>query len=63
VTVHNTPPTADPHPALPATGSGFGLTALRQRVEAVHGTLHATPTDDGGYLVKVVLPAYIPTGH
>jgi signal transduction histidine kinase len=61
VTVRNTAPTDGLAPDLAATGSGLGLTALRRRVETVHGTLTAGPTADGGYLVEAALPTYVPT--
>ena len=48
---------------LSATGSGFGLTSLRQRIELIHGTLRAGPTPDGGFRLEVVLPAYVPTAE
>ena len=50
-------------PVLAGTGSGLGLASLRQRIELVHGTLHAGPEPDGGFCVEVVLPAYVPTAE
>ncbi|MDF3141889.1 two-component sensor histidine kinase, partial [Streptomyces sp. T21Q-yed] len=35
---------------------GFGLVGLRERVEAVEGTLTAAPTDDGGWRVTAAFP-------
>jgi signal transduction histidine kinase len=61
VVVSNGPATRSADRELSATGSGFGLTALRQRVELVHGTLRAGPAPDGGFQVEAVLPAYVPT--
>lgn len=63
ITVHNTAATGDPEPVLADTGSGIGLTALRRRIELVHGSLRAEPTDHGGFLVAVTLPAYVPTAE
>jgi signal transduction histidine kinase len=60
------PVLADPvlaDPVLAGTGSGLGLANLRQRIELVHGTLHAGPEPDGGFGVEVVLPAYVPTAE
>ncbi|MBV9315644.1 MAG: histidine kinase [Pseudonocardia sp.] len=48
-------------PELTGTGSQTGLLGLRHRVELVSGTLRAGPTDDGGFEVAAVLPAYVPT--
>ncbi|GAB48066.1 putative two-component histidine kinase [Mobilicoccus pelagius NBRC 104925] len=42
----------------PADGLGSGLLGLRERLEAVGGTLRAGPSDDGrGYLVHTRVPA------
>jgi signal transduction histidine kinase len=57
--VRNTRPSAVPALVLP--GSGSGLLGLRGRVEMVGGTLTAGPTDDGGFEVDAVLPAFVPT--
>ena len=62
LTVHNTAPTGPPG-ALADTGSGLGLTHLRQRIELVHGTLRAGPSPDGGFGVWATLPAYVPTAE
>lgn len=57
------------HPAgtgiadLADTGGGVGLDGLRRRVAMVRGTLSAGPTEDGGFRVDVVLPAFVPTGE
>jgi signal transduction histidine kinase len=50
-------------PGLVRTGSGLGLASLRQRIELVHGTLHAGPAPDGGFCVEVTLPAFVPTAE
>jgi signal transduction histidine kinase len=63
VAVSNGPATRSAGRELSATGSGFGLTSLRQRIELIHGTLRAGPTPDGGFRLEVVLPAYIPTAE
>jgi signal transduction histidine kinase len=55
------PASARADSALSATGSGLGITGLRQRVELVHGTLRATGLPDGGFCVEATLPAYVPT--
>jgi signal transduction histidine kinase len=63
--VRNTPPTRPAIGALARTGSGLGIASLRQRIELVHGTLHAGHEPDGGFRVEATLPAYVPTavGH
>jgi signal transduction histidine kinase len=57
--VRNTAPSATPDTAPPRNGTG--LLGLRGRVEMVGGTLTAGPTDDGGFEVDAVLPAFVPT--
>lgn len=42
LTISNTRPTRPPDPALAAAGGGTGLDGLRQRVDVIGGTLHAT---------------------
>src|SRR5690242_15177393 len=61
VVVSNGPATQSADRELSATGSGLGLSGLRQRVELVHGMLRAGPAPDGGFRVEAVLPAYVPT--
>lgn len=39
------------------SGGGHGLTGMRERAEAVGGTLTAAPEPDGGFRVVAVLPA------
>jgi signal transduction histidine kinase len=73
LTIRNTPPASPPGtgPAstslagtsLADTGSGLGIASLRQRIELVHGTLHAGPAPDNGFCVEAVLPAYVPTAE
>jgi signal transduction histidine kinase len=45
---------------LAATGSGMGLTALRQRVEMLGGSLTAAPVPGGGFGVEAILPTHVP---
>ncbi|MFF6780079.1 histidine kinase [Streptomyces sp. NPDC012510] len=59
VEVRNTAPAA-PHPGPVGGRGGFGLVGLRERVEAVEGTLTAVPTGDGGWRVTAVFPALAP---
>jgi signal transduction histidine kinase len=40
---------------LPASG-GHGLVGMRERVEMLHGTVHAGPLDGGGWAVRATLP-------
>jgi signal transduction histidine kinase len=68
VEVRNAPPTGQNGSALAdtglaGTGSGLGITSLRQRIELVHGTLRAGPAPDGGFCVEATLPAYVPTAE
>ncbi len=57
------PPRGHGAGALAGTGSGLGLAGLRQRVEVVHGTMHAGETPDGGFVLEAELPAYVPTAE
>jgi signal transduction histidine kinase len=41
---------------LPGSGSGFGLSGMAERVEAVHGELSCGPSEDGGFRVHARLP-------
>jgi len=52
VRVHNRPP---PQPTSPGP-AGHGITGMRERAEAVGGTLRAEPTDEGGFEVVADLP-------
>ena len=68
LTVSNTPPAGPPGTGqsaadLAATGSGLGLSSLRQRIEVVRGTLRAGRTPDGGFCLEATLPAYVPTAE
>ena len=43
--------------AVPAApGAGLGLAGIRERVEALGGSVHAGPTGDGGFRVRAELP-------
>lgn len=55
VTVTNTPPT---RPSLPLPGSHQGLIGLGERAELLDGTFESGPTPDGGYEVRLRLPAH-----
>ncbi|MGW4163437.1 sensor histidine kinase [Streptomyces sp. NPDC004788] len=62
LTVTNTAPTPSPHGPraapvgeLAATGGGYGLTGMRERVELLGGTLTAGP-HEGGWRVRVEVP-------
>ncbi|MDX3614803.1 histidine kinase [Streptomyces europaeiscabiei] len=45
-----------PYPASAATGTGHGLTGMRERVHAVGGSIHAEAVDDGCFRLAVQLP-------
>ena len=47
---------------LAGTGTGNGLTGLRERLVAVGGTLDAGPTADGGWLLSARISRLIPVG-
>ncbi|MCT9137665.1 sensor histidine kinase [Streptomyces violarus] len=47
---------SDPYPASAATGTGHGLTGMRERAHAVGGSLHAGVDDDGRFRLAVHLP-------
>ncbi|GAB3377044.1 sensor histidine kinase [Amycolatopsis echigonensis] len=61
VAVVNTSATRPPDAALAGSGSGAGLSGLRQRVELVGGTFEAGPVPGGGFKIGAILPAYVPT--
>jgi signal transduction histidine kinase len=63
IRVDNSASESPPDPALAGTGSGMGIPALRQRVEAVQGAFLAGPRPDGGFRVEARLPAYLPTAE
>jgi signal transduction histidine kinase len=45
-----------------ARGTGIGLVAIRERAELLGGTVHAAPTDDGGFTVRAFVPYQLPGG-
>ncbi|WP_330186231.1 histidine kinase [Dactylosporangium sp. AC04546] len=47
---------ADDGPAAGAPAGGYGLVGMRERVEALGGTLCAGPAPSGGWAVQAVLP-------
>ncbi|KJK47736.1 histidine kinase [Lentzea aerocolonigenes] len=53
VTVTNTPPTR-PHLALPS--ARHGLIGLQERATLLDGQIHAGPTSDGGFRLRLRLP-------
>jgi signal transduction histidine kinase len=63
VEVVNTASTVAADPVLDGSGSGAGLTGLRQRVEVIGGSLEYGPTDSGGFRLGAILPAYVPTAE
>ncbi|MDF4252541.1 histidine kinase [Streptomyces sp. WMMB303] len=63
LTIRNGPPAGRPSSMLAGTGSGLGIAHLRQRIELVDGTLRAGRSEDGGFGVEAVLPAYVPTAE
>ena len=44
------------HRASTDPGGGTGLTVMRERADAVGGSLHAGPVEGGGWRVRLVLP-------
>jgi signal transduction histidine kinase len=44
------------HATTPGSGSGYGLIGMRERVEALGGTLRAGPRPDAGWTVLALLP-------
>ncbi|MFC7624831.1 sensor histidine kinase [Microlunatus sp. GCM10028923] len=57
LSVINTAPPAGPDAALHRSGSGTGLRGLDSRCQLLDGTLNGGPEPDGGYAVRVDLPA------
>jgi len=50
-------PGSEPPGALSASGAGYGLDGIRERVRLLKGEVLAGPTDEGGWLVEARLPA------
>ncbi len=48
------------HELLSRSGSGYGLQGMRERAEALGGTLEAGPAGDGGWRVRLGIPAATP---
>ncbi|OMQ16625.1 two-component sensor histidine kinase [Modestobacter sp. VKM Ac-2676] len=62
--VHVTVSNDAPATARIATrGTGTGLVAIRERAELLGGTVHAGPTDDGGFAVRAFVPYQLPGGR
>ncbi|WP_099037470.1 sensor histidine kinase [Mycobacterium neglectum] len=59
VTVSNDAPATA---RVAAPGTGIGLVAVRERAELLGGTVHAEPTDDGGFTVRAFVPYQLPGG-
>ena len=55
LSVENLPP-ALPPPTSPLTGGGYGLLGLRERAEALGGSLETGPTPSGGFVLTMRLP-------
>jgi len=60
VTVSNEAPATA---RVAAPGTGIGLVAIRERSELLGGTVHAGPTDDGGFTVRAFVPYQLPGGR
>ncbi|MFG7946205.1 MULTISPECIES: sensor histidine kinase [Streptomyces] len=58
VEVHNAPPARQPQPNAEPLGGrgGLGLVGLTERTEAVGGSLHAGPAEDGGWRLTAEFP-------
>lgn len=54
VTITNGPPS---QPSLPLPGARQGLLGLQERADLLHGSLESAPTGDGGYRVRLRIPA------
>lgn len=44
-------------PAAPTPGGGFGLRGIRERVELLGGSVSAGPRTEGGFLLRIEVPA------
>ncbi|MDS1268916.1 histidine kinase [Lipingzhangella sp. LS1_29] len=56
VTVTNGPATTAAVDGDTASGSGYGLTGLRERLALVQGSLNAGPYPDGGWRIRAAVP-------
>ena len=56
VAVRDDGPGSRPLPGGPAGAAGFGLVGMRERVEAIGGTLAAGDHPDGGFEIVADLP-------
>lgn len=55
IEVSNTAPDRA-HPQPPAPGAGLGLAGVRERATALGGSVHAGPSEHGGFVLRAVLP-------
>ena len=46
-----------------APGTGIGLVAIRERAEFLGGTVHAGPSDNGGFTVRAFVPCLLSGGR
>lgn len=60
VTVSNDAPATS---RVTTPGTGIGLVAIRERAELLGGTVHAGPTDKGGFTVHAFVPYQLPGGR
>lgn len=54
VTITNSPPS---QPSLPLPGARQELVGLKERADILHGSFESAPTSDGGYRVRLRIPA------
>lgn len=52
--------TVENHVLHPATGVGFGIVGMRERVDALGGAFTAGPSPDGQWVVRAALPILAP---
>ncbi|GAA2415414.1 hypothetical protein GCM10010191_27040 [Actinomadura vinacea] len=58
--VRNSAPSGEADAELAGSGSGAGLSGLRERVELIGGTFGSGPSPGGGFRVEASLPAFVP---
>jgi len=63
VGVCNDAPVPTDHPASALPSGGHGLRGMRERVEALGGTITIGPTATGGWVVQAALPLGQPPAH